>query len=666
MAFQDFGPLSERRRQELEQRRRKRIMIAGGALCTIVIIAAVSAVAIIYVNKNGYISNNTKNNKHSHSGSDSDSTSSHAASTSSKLVQTLCSPTDYKETCISSLSKATNSSSKPKDIIKAAVSVIYKEASTAFEKAKEHKTSDPQTVGAIEVCERLLNESKSDLMESMDKIDVSSLEDLPKAGPVLNVWLSAVRSYQETCVDSFPEGESRDKMKDAMKTVNELTSNALAIIQKAGSFLSELNVPGFSRRLLTVDDENKMDGQGLPWWVMEHHEHRRSLVDDQGLPWWVMGHHEHRRSLVDDQGLPWWVMGHHEHRRSLVDDQGLPWWVMGHHEHRRSLVQNAAATLKPNVVVAQDGSGQFTTIMAAINAMPEQYDGRYVIYVKAGVYDEQVTIKRELKNITMYGDGSEKTIVTGSKNFNAGTPTFLTATFAVMGDGFMCIGMGFRNTAGPEGHQAVALRVQADCAVFLNCRMEAYQDTLYAQSKRQFYRGCVIIGTVDYIFGDASAIFQNCVLAVRRPGDNQQNIVTAHGRIDKHESTGFVIHNCKIIANDDLAPVQATFKSYLARPWKAYSRTVIMETEIADLIDPVGYLPWGDSTVGQDTCFYGEYSNRGPGANTDQRATWKGVKKALTKQEAEQFTASSFLVDVLTWVKNKGVPVPVRLTFFKA
>lgn len=290
---------------------------------------------------------------------------------------------------------------------------------------------------------------------------------------------------------------------------------------------------------------------------------------------------------------------------------------------------------------------------------------RYVIYVKAGIYDEQVTITKDMKNITMYGDGSEKTTVTGSKNFNAGVPTSLTATFAVMGDGFMCIAMGFRNTAGPDGHQAVALRVQADCSVFLNCRMEGYQDTLYAQSKRQFYRGCIIIGTIDYIFGDSSAVFQNCVLAIRRPGDNQQNIITAHGRVDRHEATGFVIQNCRIVANDDLAPVQTTVQSYLARPWKPYSRTVFMETEIPGFINPVGYMPWGDTAVGQDTCYYAEYNNRGPGANTDKRANWKGVKKALTKQEASQFTASPFLVDVSTWAKDKGVPVPVRLTFFQ-
>ena len=105
----------------------------------------------------------------------------------------------------------------------------------------------------------------------------------------------------------------------------------------------------------------------------------------------------------------------------------------------------------------------------------------------------------------------------------------------------MAIGMGFQNTAGPEKHQAVALLVQSDKSIFLNCRMDAFQDTLYAHSKAQFYRNCVISGTVDFIFGDAAAVFQNCILVLRRPMDNQQNIATAQGRADAREATGFVL-----------------------------------------------------------------------------------------------------------------------------
>lgn len=100
----------------------------------------------------------------------------------------------------------------------------------------------------------------------------------------------------------------------------------------------------------------------------------------------------------------------------------------------------------------------------------------------------------------------------------------------VLGDGFLGRDMGCRNTASAEKHQAVAAKVQADRAVFVNCAFEGYQDTLYAQTNRQFYRDCTISGTIDFIFGDAAAVFQNCTMVVRKPLENQKNIVTAQAR----------------------------------------------------------------------------------------------------------------------------------------
>lgn len=218
--------------------------------------------------------------------------------------------------------------------------------------------------------------------------------------------------------------------------------------------------------------------------------------------------------------------------------------------------------------------------------------------------------------------------------------------------------MGFRNTAGPEKHQAVALRVQADRAIFHNCRMEGYQDTLYAQTHRQFYRSCVIAGTVDFIFGDAAAIIQNTQIVVRKPLDNQQNIITAQGRIDRQQTTGIVIHNCKILADDKLAPEKEKIKSYLGRPWKEYSRTIFMESEIGDHIHPDGWLPWqGD--FGLKTLFYAEYKNTGPGAKLTARVRWPGYK-VINKADAMKFTVGPFLQGE-KWIKDAGVPVRIGL-----
>nr|GMC55786.1 putative pectinesterase/pectinesterase inhibitor 45 [Ipomoea batatas] len=298
-------------------------------------------------------------------------------------------------------------------------------------------------------------------------------------------------------------------------------------------------------------------------------------------------------------------------RHLLSDDEEFPAWM--DHEDRRMLKGAAADIPKqpPNAIVAKDGSGKFTTINAALKAIPAKYEGRYVIFVKEGIYAENVKITKKMVNLTMYGDGSQKSIITGSKNYVDGIPTYQTATFAVMGDGFMGQSLGFRNTAGPEKHQAVALRVQADKAIFLTCRMEGYQDTLYAQAHRQFYRGCYITGTVDFIFGNAAAVFQKCLIYARKPLDKQQNIVTSQGRSDKRQTTGIVLQNCKILADEKLEPVKSKIKTYLGRPWKEYSRTIIMESEIGDLIDPEGFTPWsGDFAL--KTLYYAEFGEHRP------------------------------------------------------
>jgi pectin methylesterase-like acyl-CoA thioesterase len=227
----------------------------------------------------------------------------------------------------------------------------------------------------------------------------------------------------------------------------------------------------------------------------------------------------------------------------------------------------------------------------------------------------------------------------------------------VLGEGFLCKAMGFRNTAGPEKHQAVAIRVQADRAIFLNCRFEGYQDTLYAQTHRQFYRSCVITGTVDFIFGDAAAIFQNCLITVRKPMENQQNIVTAQGRIDGHETTGIVLQNCRIEPDKGLVPVKTKIRSYLGRPWKEFSRTVIMDSTIGDFIHPDGWLPWqGD--FGLKTLYYAEYNNKGIGAQTNARIKWHGYH-IIKKEEAMKFTVENFYQ--VDWISATGSPVRLGL-----
>lgn len=228
----------------------------------------------------------------------------------------------------------------------------------------------------------------------------------------------------------------------------------------------------------------------------------------------------------------------------------------------------------------------------------------------------------------------------------------------VEANGFIAKNMGFSNTAGPDGHQAVAIRVNSDMSAFYNCRLDGYQDTLCYQAGRQFYRNCVLSGTVDFLFGYGSVVIQNSMIVVRRPNPSQFNTVTADGRKERGQPGGIVIHNCRIVPEQKLVPVRFNIKTYLGRPWKAFSRTVVMETQLADFIQPDGWAPWSGNQF-LDTLYYAEYANTGPGAATKRRVRWKTLH-FLRRNEALQFTAGAFLRGG-QWIRNTGVPALLGL-----
>ncbi|XP_029130643.1 pectinesterase 2-like [Cajanus cajan] len=327
---------------------------------------------------------------------------------------------------------------------------------------------------------------------------------------------------------------------------------------------------------------------------------------------------------------------------------GFPTWVK---PGDRKLLQASSPASRANAVVAKDGSAKYTTVSAAVNAAPKSSSGRYVIYVKAGVYNEQVEIKA--KNIMLIGDGIGKTIITGSKSVGGGTTTFRSATVAVVGDGFIGQGITFRNTAGAKNHQAVALRSGSDLSVFYKCSFEGYQDTLYVHSDRQFYRECNIYGTVDFIFGNAAVVFQNCNIFARNP-PNKVNTITAQGRTDPNQNTGISIHNSRVTAASDLKPVQNSVKTYLGRPWKQYSRTVFMKTYLDGLINPTGWLEW-NGNFALRTLYYGEYMNTGPGSSTARRVNWPGYRVITRASEASKFTVGNFIAGN-AWLPATKVP----------
>ncbi|KAL8161346.1 hypothetical protein V2J09_012835 [Rumex salicifolius] len=331
-----------------------------------------------------------------------------------------------------------------------------------------------------------------------------------------------------------------------------------------------------------------------------------------------------------------------EKRETPADDEFPTNWV----RQKKA----AASVPAPDVVVSLDGTGNFTRIMDAVEAAADNSPTRFVIHVKKGVYHENVLIGMKKRNLFMYGDGIDVTVVTGDRSVSKGYKTFQTATFGVMGQGFVARDMTFENTAGPNGSQAVAFRSLSDLSALYRCAFRGYQDTLYVHSNRQFYRECIITGTVDFIFGNGTAVFQQCDIRAR-PGLKQQKmVVTAQGRNDSRIASGFTIQNCNI--SGDSVGAGST---YLGRPWKEFSRTVVMESFIGPQVSKEGWLEW-NGTLYLNTLYYAEYKNTGPSrAELGGRVKWPGYHLLTSSDQASQFTVSRFIQGV-SWLPETGVP----------
>ncbi|KAK4339691.1 hypothetical protein RND71_041153 [Anisodus tanguticus] len=306
-----------------------------------------------------------------------------------------------------------------------------------------------------------------------------------------------------------------------------------------------------------------------------------------------------------------------------------------------------------DAVVALDGSGRYRSIAQAVNEAPSYSNRRYVIYVKRGIYHENIDLKKKKTNIMLVGDGIGATVITGNRNFMQGWTTFRTATVAVSGKGFIARDITFRNT-GPKTFQGVALRVDSDQSAFFRCSMEGYQDTLYAHSLRQFYRECSIYGTIDFIFGNGAAVLQNCKIFTREPLPMQKVTITAQGRKSPDQSTGFSIQDSYIYA---------TRPTYLGRPWKMYSRTVYMNTWMSGMVQPRGWLEWyGNFAL--NSLWYGEYKNYGPGSSLSGRVKWPGYNIIKDPSSASFFTVQHF-IDGMSWLPATGVQFSAELRILR-
>ncbi|KAK7328640.1 hypothetical protein VNO77_22754 [Canavalia gladiata] len=306
-----------------------------------------------------------------------------------------------------------------------------------------------------------------------------------------------------------------------------------------------------------------------------------------------------------------------------------------------------------DVIVAIDGTGNYTKIMDAVKAAPNNNMKRFVIYIKKGVYNEYVNIDSNKLNLVMIGEGMDATIITGNRSYANKFVTTKSATFGVSGKGFIARDISFKNSAGPKGYQAVALLSDSDTSVFYRCGIFGYQDSLYARTMRQFYRECKISGTVDFIFGQAAVVFQKCQILAKKGLPKQQNTIAAQGATTPTQLSAFSFQFCNISADYDLLPLVRTTSTYLGRPWKAYSRTVFMQSYISDIVRPEGWLEWEGSKY-LDTLYYAEYKNNGPGARLDKRVKWRGYHVINDSIQASNFTVAK-LINGNLWLPSTNV-----------
>ncbi len=334
----------------------------------------------------------------------------------------------------------------------------------------------------------------------------------------------------------------------------------------------------------------------------------------------------------------------------------LLWWGMGCIGAARCPASPPSA----DITVAADGTGDFTTVQKAIDAVPSNSDRVTVIFIKRGVYDtEKLIVPADKKNVTLVGESREETLISyHTYNCNEGIcpvadaskwtgETIRTAaTLTVLGSGFRAENLTIRNTAGPVG-QAQALTLRADKAVFINCDITGYQDTLYFWSAgiRCYFRNCLVAGRTDYIYGDGIAVFDSCEIKSWGGG-----WITAPST-PKSQAYGFVFIKCKVTYADNSprAGDDGT-KFRFGRPWHEYPKVAWLYCDITGMLNPEG---WGDTwsmsyaSTSSDLHLF-EYGNTGPGADMKGRAAWAGLR-ALTGEEALQYTVQKVLAGSDNW-----------------
>ena len=297
------------------------------------------------------------------------------------------------------------------------------------------------------------------------------------------------------------------------------------------------------------------------------------------------------------------------------------------------------------ITVAKDGSGHYTTVQEAFNAIPKNNKQPVTIYIKKGIYREKLLLDSAKNNITLVGEDKFNTVLTYDDHTGTITPngdtisTFTSQTFLMRAADFTAKNITFENNAGFTAGQAVAVQVYGDKAIFRNCRFVGNQDVLFTinANSRQYYDHCYIEGTTDFIFGAATAWFEACHIHSKK-----NSHVTAASTPKDHEY-GYVFHDCILTGDTTLRNVS------LGRPWRPYASVTYIHCYIDRHIKPDGFSNW-NNTDNYKTTRYAEYKCYGPGSSITGRLTWV---KQLTEAEAKLYTIKNVFRDWNPLRENK-------------
>ncbi|MBQ9263421.1 MAG: hypothetical protein IJ189_04335 [Clostridia bacterium] len=328
-------------------------------------------------------------------------------------------------------------------------------------------------------------------------------------------------------------------------------------------------------------------------------------------------------------------------------------------------------------IVAKDGSGEFTSIQAAIDALPLSGRAPAIVLVQPGVYQERVVINKDNVRLIGAGETSEDTVITHSACAKDPYPdgkekgTFLSFTVLVSGRNVEMEHITIRNDAG-DGRlvgQAVALYAAGDRGVYRQCRLIAHQDTLFcgptmprveneiAPRKsdapcvdsvgdcpptfpRQYFEECFIQGDVDFIFGPYRCWFEKCTLFMNDRG----GWYTA-ANTPEEQPYGLVFHRCL------LTGACGEGQAYLGRPWRKFARTLFIDCEMDAHVSPQGFYDWDEERPVTERL--GESGTTGPRADQSLRHP---QQKRLTAQEAQAVTLTDVLGSYDAWQPDRRVP----------